>query len=335
MSYLIPSSIAICLLITSRACATDTVRVYRGSDGTIQKVSGIVDDFDRDVLILKNGNQSRTYPAAVVLEVHTELVPSHVDGRRHFQSGKWEVAIESFELAIQRDRRGWVRQWAIRDLAIAYKMSGNIRQAATAALSLCREYPRTNQLDALPLSWTNASAPATVRRSAEQWMADARPESQLLGASWLLSGASRGKSVQVLKRLSNESEPWIAQLATAQLWRTKLVTVSTDQCRRWERLVRRLPPNLRAGPLFLLGQAWENTGDRERAATTSMRVPILHPDESFLAAAAIIQAARQMDASERDRAYQEILTHYPFTQEADVARQELDVVRRPAEKNVP
>ena len=324
MTHCLLSTLTLYLLAATIVDAAETVRVYR--DDTVKEVSGTIADFDRDVLSLQNGNQSRKFPASIVLSVQTELEASHTFGRQHLVRGQWQDAIDSLSLAYQREQRSWVRQRVLRDLALAHKLSGNIPRSAAAALLLYRDFPRTNQLDALPLSWSNASAPANVRQRAAEWLAADPPESQLLGASWLLSGAARKQSIDTLRRLSSQAEPWIAQLSTAQLWRTELAMARADQCVRWERLVRQMPSSLRAGPLLLLGQAWERAGDGPRAAMIYMEVPILHPDDQLLAAETLMRAARLLETAERERAYHEIVTRYPFSPEATTARQELDAL---------
>jgi hypothetical protein len=328
MPHLVLLPIIVWLLAASNVGAGDEVRVLRGHDDTVHVVTGTIADWDRDILTLNTGNQSRTFPATTVLDIQTELDASHKRGRQHLERGQWPQAVDSLSLAFQRERRGWVRQRVMRDLALAYKLSGDIPHSAATALSLYREYPRTNQFDALPLSWTNTPASASIRQGATVWVEDARPESQLLGASWLLTGERRSTSIALLQRLSNESEPWVAQLATAQLWRIELATVQAEQCARWERIVGHMSPGMRAGPLFLLGQAWQRAGDDSRAAIAWMKIPVLHPDETDLAVDALLRAAGRMDVTERESAYQEIIKRYPFHPQASVAQQELDAAKR-------
>lgn len=308
--------------------AKDTVRVVRGGDRRVTEIAGKVLEFDRDTLTIKVAQQkTKVIPHAAVLSVDTRLVTSHESGRQKIEQGDWDGAIKSLGLAYQREQRDWVRQQVLRDLALAHRFAGDIERSAATALALYRDYPRTNQQDALPLNWINGESGP---RRAAAWLRSDDGATQLLGASWSLSGGSRAPAITVLRRLSSESDQWIAQLATAQLWRTELATVTTVKCERWARLVNRMPPVLRAGPLFVLGTAWERVGDQNRAAVALMQVPVLHSDAKNLSVNALMKTASLAGVAEKVAAYREVIRRYPFTTQAPLAQQELNRLQKKA-----
>lgn len=310
-------------LAAVRLDAADSVRVV--SKGTIRTVTGTIVELDRKKLVLSNGDQTRTFSTTAVVQLQTIYRPSHQKALQQRARGEWSQAIQNLNLALKFERRDWVRQRILRELAITHRNSDDIPRSAEIALALYQQFPNTNQTDALPLAWKDFSVRAAVQKQAETWLASRRPEAQLLGASWLLSGSTRRKSVNALKRLTNEAEPWLAKYATAQLWRIEMGDVRATTCARWERLIAQMPPEMRAGPLWLLGQGWQQVGDAQQASIALMKLPVLHADEPLLAVTALMQVAELgKDADQRTSAYREVVTKYPFTRQSKLARQQLD-----------
>ncbi len=325
------SGLAIAIVVLASVCgqgsaarADDIVRVAHESDGSIVEIVGEIVSYDRKELSVQTASRRpRQFATPLVLSTKTELSPHHKAARRHLDRGEWSEAVEELRMAIQDERRNWVRQAVFRDLAFAYRFANDLEQSAATALALYREFPRTYQLDVLPLVWDNGRLDQPLQRKAIQWLDSKRPEEQLLAASWLLSGASRSASRQRLQRLTDSWEGWIAQLATAQLWRMQMDRATTVECERWARLIARMPPELRAGPLTVLGRAWRQAGQPETAAITLMKVPILHTDERELAVASLMQVAKLVPSDEQNGVYREVVDTFPYSAEASMARRQL------------
>ena len=314
----------LCCLPASVTNAVDKVTIRRDRDDVVQELSGRILAYDREQLVLHNGDQQRTIPTGTIVEIETDWGPNYIRARQFARAGEWERAIESYATARHRERRVWAQQQILRDLALTHRKRGDMERAGKIALALITDHPRTCALDALPLSWTAEPAGPALTRQARVWVASGRSAAaRLLGASWLLSGPSRSQAMRVLEELSQDVEPWVAQLATAQLWRSSLVQVTATECRRWERMIERMPPTLRAGPLYMLGQAWQRQREYQRAALTFMKIPILHTDQDWLAVAALMAAADVLSQTDEKQAaasvYREIVTRYPYSQHAEAA----------------
>jgi outer membrane protein assembly factor BamD (BamD/ComL family) len=314
----------LCWIHASATFALDKVTIRSDRNDVGQELSGRIVAYDREQLVLQNGDQQRMIPTATIIGIETDWGPSYIRAQKFADSGEWDKAIESYSTARQRERRVWAQQQILRDLALAYKMRGDIERAGNIALALVMDYPQTRALDALPLSWTGDPPGPAFTRQAHVWLTNGRSAAaRLLGASWLLSGPSRSQALRVLKELSRDSEPWVAQLAETQLWRTSLVQVTATECRRWEKMIKRMPWSLRAGPLYVLGQAWRREHEYQRAALTFMRIPVLHADQGSLAVEALMATADALSQADEERSaarvYREIVTQYPYSKHADTA----------------
>jgi hypothetical protein len=94
------------------------------------------------------------------------------------------------------------------------------------------------------------------------------------------------------------SDARVQALAQAQSWRLRLEAgdVSEAEVSRWQERLASLPPGCRGGPSYLVGQGWAARQNRERAALAWLWLPLMAPDDHFLAARASLQAADAMQA---------------------------------------
>jgi len=131
--------------------------------------------------------------------------------------------------------------------------------------------------------------------------------------------------------LAQDQDPRIAGLAKAQTWRQSLAGVSDAQIASWRQTIERLPEELRAGPSYVLGRALAQRGEHETAALTLLRVPILYPRETELAAAALLEAGRALERLEqREEAaglYREVLGEWPNDSAATEAAARLEALQ--------
>jgi tetratricopeptide (TPR) repeat protein len=153
------------------------------------------------------------------------------------------------------------------------------------------------------------------------------PMAQILGASWLFGTSDRSAAIAKLKELSRDIRPVIAHLATAQIWRSEMLSADSAQVDRWAQQVKRMPKSIQAGPLLMLGLAYERLGRREECLTALLQIPILHQDDYRLSAKAlhraaiILQNAGQLPQSRR--LWTEITRSFPETRWSQTAREAL------------
>jgi hypothetical protein len=88
-----------------------------------------------------------------------------------------------------------------------------------------------------------------------------------------------------------------------------------------------MSPQLRAGPMYLLGRAAALTSDSEQAAADWLWLPLVYHEDEHLAARACLEAADALDrlgrATEAETLHREVVERYGWSQFAAEARQKL------------
>jgi hypothetical protein len=159
----------------------------------------------------------------------------------------------------------------------------------------------------------------------------------LIGASWLLSVPDAvGEVEQILKKLSREPDVRIQRLAQMQSWRLKIKNngqVDPNEIARWDRFVEELAVELRGGSYFVIGQAWKQRQEHERAARAFVWLPLVFDTDRWLCSKACFEAAESLTAS-GDRAqaaslYSEIVFRYGDTPWGAKAETAWKAIRQP------
>jgi tetratricopeptide (TPR) repeat protein len=284
-------------MTTRVGLAEDTVMVRRASgDGQSRRV-GTIREFTGEALLLElSSGRVEQIPTASVVGYETTLAPGQQNGDQLFAEDRFAEAVVSYGRAVETERRAWMRRIMLAQMARCYANMGQIDRAGRTFRLVVQSDPTTQLLDALPLTWVADQPSAELLEQAARWLeAQGEPATQLMGASWLLSTNRGGEAIDTLKRLADSANSRVAQLAQAQLWRRELVTVSSDQTRRWADLVRSWDESLVAGPYYLVGQAWARHGQHSAAALALLRVPILYPQHEGLAGEALFAAGQQLE----------------------------------------
>lgn len=314
-----PSSIlgavvaAACLLSTA---AAEDVVLLTGRDGGASRVrvTGTVVDYTGEQLTIKLASGAeRTYPGEQVVSIETERSADHVAADEARQRGDFRAATALYDRAVRSEQRRWTRRMLVAQLVGCYRLTQQWERAGDWFLLLLKDDPQTPYFDELPLAWIASQPPAGLESKAGQWLESPLPAARLMAASHLLASAQRGPATAALKKLTLESDPRIALLAEAQLWRTA-AAAGERQLGEWETAIERLPSALRAGPYLVLGKAWLARGDAQQAALTLLRIPILHSNEPALAAEALWSAAQALEKTDGTSAvtlYRELLRDHP------------------------
>jgi tetratricopeptide (TPR) repeat protein len=88
----------------------------------------------------------------------------------------------------------------------------------------------------------------------------------------------------------------ISLLATALRWKQRISTLRNQtELTPFRRILDQIPEPLRAGPLFLFGQAVRRVGDHETAVLYWMRIPILYSENTLLAVEALRESALSLE----------------------------------------
>lgn len=312
--------------------AEDLVIVTRTQPPGESRRRGTIVEYTGQVLTLRlSSERDEQIESSRVVRYETELVPDHRTGDQLFSEDRFAEAIVSYHraVAVEVEQRRWMRRVILAQMVRCYKNMQQIDRAGATFLAIVRSDPTTQLLDALPLAWVASAPPADLVDDATRWLeTEGEPVVQLMGASWLLTTTAHKKAVDVLTKVAESPDRRIAMLAEAQLWRDKVVTASREDIERWEHQLDTLDDSLRAGPYFLIGQAWARHGRHDSAALALLRVPVLYPQEQNLAAEALLAAGAQLekmgDRTGAKTVYTELIQTCKSHQLAPVAQQRLE-----------
>jgi len=296
----------------------DDVVVYSTSSNANKRsrATGEILDFTGEELTIRQvGGRENSIPTSRVIEVQSEWTPQQKKAEQLFHKHKFTEALAEYQEAARVEHRLWAKRGIFAQIDWCNRALGNLGQAATAWLSIYASDPTTQYFEAIPLAWQTVRPDVKSQEQASEWLSgNARDVERLIGASWLISSGQRNTAIAALRRLSSSSDPRIAHLADAQLWRTQIVTAKRDDVTKWQQQIDRMPEALRAGPYFVLGQVRSRLEQREPAALAFMRVPVFHQKDYQLVAASLHSAARELEqlgrSTEALGLYNEVASDY-------------------------
>lgn len=323
------NSIGLLILLAAVSPARADTLIYRNSaGGTVRRQAEIVDLRGDEVVIQGPTRLNEAIPRQRLIRFETTWDEAYTQAEAASQKGDHEQAAILFRQARQREQRPWARREASAGLVRVSLNRGDWLTAGEEFLAIVSADAETLHWAVAPLPWRSIGENPAAFARAGQWMKNERlPVYRLLGASWLLAGPERATAMQVLEKLSLDLDRRIALLAQVQLFRTKLPTSQATDPPRWQGVVEQLPAECQAVGWFLVGEAFARHGDGESAALAYLRVPILRPEVSPLAAESLLAAGAQLEKMMRRgealSLYREILAQHPATQAAQLAKTRL------------
>lgn len=328
--------VASCLLVCSASVAVgeDVVhlRPAQGQEkGTV--VRGTIERYDREQLAIVTHNGEVSLPVNRIQKVETTWPEPYHEALRKIEQRRFAEALATIDAALEIEQRTWAHEALVaRKCQILLQMD-EVTSAGVLFLRIVEENPNTRHLEAMPLAWTSSSPDFDRDRAARSWLAGNTLQARLMGASWLLSSSDRTQAITALRQLARAEDPQLALLAQAQMWRTEVVTVDESGLRRWVTLLERgnLPGSANAGPWYVIGRAFVQQKRYDEAPLALMRVPILYPGESHLAAESLLLAARSLErdgqTAEAKQLVREIMTEHSgraASREAEILMQQLN-----------
>ena len=290
------------IVISKRKNSTETV-----------KRKGEITQWRGASITLNVNGRERVLDNDEIVEIKTSWHPSYLAGLEALNAGDLDTALGKFQTAISLESRPWAQRIIRADFIRACTASENHLAAIQQFLAIIKEDPYTRFFHLCPLQWVPANHGLTAQ--AQTLMGSQEPASQLIGASWLLTGADREKAERVLNELSRDIDPNIKYLAIGQLWRTRSLTINQRQIEVWKKLMTRMPKQLKPGPWLVLAEAQARLGEKDEATINLMRIPILYPEQISLSATALYRAGTLLGNSgkrtEAKLVWSELKQKYP------------------------
>jgi hypothetical protein len=258
-------------------------------------VGKILDMNEREVLYVPKGaDAERKLMGDQVIAIDVAWgSESAAEAHRLFRARKWIDAIKAAEQGVQSGILQWQQRLLFAEIVDSYRNLGRFAESGVFFLTLAKHSPPTMLYASMPLVWTRVQLEKKALDSAQEWIEQDGPEAKLIGASWLLAGAERGKAESTLRGLGQTKKAVIAQLATAQTWRTVPATEGvSDKLVSWQTLRNRMPVPIQVGPTELIADKLDQAGAASQAVPEWLRIAVVHRDRYDAASRAIARAAK-------------------------------------------
>jgi len=327
------SRIAFCslFLLPTLFCASataDDVRVL-DKNGKVERLrtntdtSKIVSHTKQGLVFSKRGKE-QSYPLTSLVAVSPEPKDTPSQALLFFRKGQIKEAYAAYEKMGTLEKRDWARSYYLAKMAKCQReMGGSLDHACGTLEKLVSWQPQMPHLEAVPLAWTPRDDPdAKISQVVvKRWARETREYLALAWASQLLTSRDQNLVAEAVKRmnvLQRSQDPRVQMLAIMQLWRKEMGMADAAKVQLWNARAEMFEDKygtLAAGPFYLVGQAWKRLKDYDKAAVAFLKVALVHPDERYLAARALSEAAdccekagKKEDAA---RLLQELKTQYP------------------------
>jgi tetratricopeptide (TPR) repeat protein len=334
--------IGICFAGTFNACtaakslAQDVVISSSASDpaARIRRVGQILDYTGAELKLRTSLGTEETIPAVRVIEIETRWSPSHEVGRAARQEGRFDDCLAALRQAKREESRPWAVRQIMADLSGCYLDAGQLDRAGDEFFGIIASDPTTRHFDVIPVAWRGASlSPAAESRAAAWLSVRGIPVANLLGASWLLA-TRRPDAAVVLDELTRSSDPRVAGLASIQVWRSKLITATSDDLNRWQNQLEKMPAEIQASGWYVLGDILARQEQPQMASLAYLKIPILFRQQRAMAADALLAAAGQLEkmskSSQAAALYRELASDFPRLPAAIEAQGRLDKLKSAA-----
>lgn len=300
ISWLASTSVLFAADPTDAVPGADRVTVQPAGRTSRMTVTGDIQEYSGRGLILRprSGAGLLRYAREEVVEVVTNYSPKHAAGRKFFAEGRITEADDAFTLALDDEDRTWVRREILASQVKCALWRGAVRLAAQRFLHIVDSDTDTLYFGLMPLVWEEkpSSAVTAAAGDARRWLQNDSQAAMLIGASWLYHDSENAAALQTLRTLATSPQATIQRFAQMQLWRARLDAgdLTAAELRRWVKLVDELSPDLRAGPMFLIGRGYEQQRDDLNAAAAYLWLPFEYPEHRHLAAEAQERAAEAL-----------------------------------------
>lgn len=272
----------------------------------------------------------KTYPMSEVVAVRYAKIQQHIDAERLLIEGRNDEAEALLKKAVEAEPRRWARREILALLSGCALRREDFATAGSRFRQIYKSDPHTRHINLAPLAWARESVDGLNRSTATAWLNESDPFNRLLGASLLLYDPEHGhRARDTIRELNRLPDDRIRHLAQWQKRRLQITNrkVSEFEISNWATGISRLEAPLRAGPIFLLGQARLIRQEYDLAAAEFLKLPIVYSSDhpliarsSFEAGRALLQNGLRVEAA---RLFQETATRYPWSTAARDAQADL------------
>lgn len=326
-------TLTVAMLAVSHLAAVDEIRLKNG-----QTLRGELLRYDeRGIALRIESGRVLQYPLNKVENVGAKLSDPHQQAEQAIDDGRFADAVRHFRNALQQEKRPWALSRIQSGMVKSLAADAQWAEAGEAFLQMVVERNDAEVMALAPLIWIDSHKPNTQTiQLAKQWLHDERPMARLLAASWLL-GTIDGKAARdVMDQLTTFPEQRISWLARAQLWRGG-IAANEDEIDRFRLLIEKMPEPIRAGPQFVLAQAYEKSGKAVDAALAYLWIAYVYAPQSPLAAEATLRAAQSAEKAglhpDAHKLFREVMEKHPGTEWASAAETHLDNAAKASSSN--
>lgn len=299
------TSLALCLgwQATGEEDAAEQVAISTEFGPVVHR--GFIENYSQSELRLERAQGGSVRIAASrIVSVRYRKSKPHLAGDQAYAAGDFETALREYQDAQSLAKRKWVREEALIQTVRCFQNLGRLQDAAEVYLAIVTRNAESRHFDAAPLAWRPRSVPRKFSERAALWMEtdDGSETTQLIGASWSLVGTKRSRAVERLRRLRASREPWIRQMATAQLWRIEGVTATSSEAAQWWTDLQEFPPKMKGGPAFVLGQVQQRHGQTDEAVLSYLQAAFAQELADDVKQEALAAAINLLESAHPDEA---------------------------------
>lgn len=302
------------LILIQRPVAAEDRVTSRGASGVGRVIyTGTIVDYTGRELLFQSRDRTavRRLDPDDVIEISTNYLPAHAEGRKLLNAGDPEAARKLLEAAYDDESRDWVRREILSLLVQCALYRGDQLAAADGFLRIAASDPQTPYFYLAPLVWSDGPPPAALAARALTWLDSKSDVARLLGASVLLTRPPfDSRSQKVLEELAGSPNRPLQRHAQLQLWRLRLPRpdISQNEVRRFERLLDDLPRAGRSGAYVLLATGYEQIGDPAHALACLLRAGLSGTPHRSIAVQALENAIRLANQMGDERTAQSLST---------------------------
>ena len=310
----------------------DRVQFRESRAEQVRTIHGVVIDLQAKHLELKlpTGGTRRIARAEIVsvqLLNHVPLAKSN----QAAAAGKFDEARRGFEEVARGNVPHWMKRYAAGRRIQCLRCLQQYRVAISDFVNLVNDDPNQIPYEVAPLVWSSPVVDALLEEQIKAWLESSNEWEQWMGASLgLLHPPTSAASQKVFEAVAatgnspTEFGPREA-IAIAQLWRLPQPR-SREQLKIMQAQLEAFPPEVKAGPLLVVGKHWKGAGEPKLAADAFLQLASLYPEQHdlvLLGLEAAYYTLRELDREDAVRVGEWLVARHPDAMQTDEIRKEL------------